>query len=74
MVAQERDGGCGFGDALPNDRAAQAFRNGQQAQPASAPAPVAAAPAPAPVAAGGAQTAGAKFVSLSFFKHGKANF
>jgi len=26
IVAQERDGGCGFGDAQPNDRAAQALR------------------------------------------------
>ncbi|KAF2113114.1 hypothetical protein BDV96DRAFT_648724 [Lophiotrema nucula] len=26
VVAQERDGGCGFGDAQPNDNAAQALR------------------------------------------------
>jgi hypothetical protein len=26
IVAQERDGGCGFGDAQPNDRAAKALR------------------------------------------------
>ncbi|KAG5294236.1 hypothetical protein I7I48_10698 [Histoplasma ohiense] len=26
VVAQERDGGCGFGDAQPNDNAAVAFR------------------------------------------------
>ncbi|OJD27325.1 hypothetical protein ACJ73_01277 [Blastomyces percursus] len=26
VVAQERDGGCGFGDAQPNDNAAAAFR------------------------------------------------
>lgn len=30
VIAQERDGGCGFGDGTPNDRAAQAFRNGQK--------------------------------------------
>ncbi|KAF2281057.1 uncharacterized protein EI97DRAFT_429140 [Westerdykella ornata] len=33
VIAQERDGGCGFGDAQPNDRAAQQFRNGQGAAP-----------------------------------------
>src|SRR4051794_28434893 len=26
IIAQERDGGCGFGDAQPNDNAAQALR------------------------------------------------
>lgn len=26
VVAQERDGGCGFGDAQPNDRAAKALQ------------------------------------------------
>ena len=26
IVAQERDGGCGFGDAQPNDTAAQKLR------------------------------------------------
>lgn len=35
VVAQERDGGCGFGDAQPNDRAARIFRG---EQPAAAPA------------------------------------
>lgn len=25
VIAQTRDGGCGFGDAQPNDRAAKAF-------------------------------------------------
>ena len=29
VIAQERDGGCGFGDAQPNDIAAQKFRAGQ---------------------------------------------
>ncbi|KIV97785.1 hypothetical protein PV10_01493 [Exophiala mesophila] len=36
VVAQERDGGCGFGDGTPNDRAAQAFRNGGATSPAPA--------------------------------------
>jgi hypothetical protein len=26
VIAQERDGGCGFGDAQPNDNAAQALQ------------------------------------------------
>ncbi|OBT61736.1 hypothetical protein VE03_09176 [Pseudogymnoascus sp. 23342-1-I1] len=30
IVAQERDGGCGFGDAQPNDTAAQALTGGAQ--------------------------------------------
>ncbi|KAF2750003.1 hypothetical protein M011DRAFT_456723 [Sporormia fimetaria CBS 119925] len=28
VIAQERDGGCGFGDGVPNDRAALAFFGG----------------------------------------------
>jgi hypothetical protein len=36
IVAQERDGGCGFGNAQPNDNAAQALRGGAPAQPTSA--------------------------------------
>ncbi|OAL32673.1 hypothetical protein AYO20_07831 [Fonsecaea nubica] len=40
IVAQERDGGCGFGDAQPNDNAAQLLRGGQPTSAAtSAPAP-----------------------------------
>ena len=38
IVAQQRDGGCGFGDAGPNDRAAQALRGGPP-QPSSQPLP-----------------------------------
>lgn len=30
IVAQERDGGCGFGDAQPNDTAAQALRGNRR--------------------------------------------
>lgn len=40
IVAQERDGGCGFGNAQPNDDAARALRGGgasPQAPPAAAP-------------------------------------
>ncbi|KAF8653545.1 hypothetical protein AX16_003908 [Volvariella volvacea WC 439] len=56
IVAQERDGGCGFGDPVPNDRAAQILRGGS---PAPAPAPAPAPPAPpagnSPVIAPGTQ-------------------
>ncbi|KAF8663584.1 hypothetical protein AX16_000928 [Volvariella volvacea WC 439] len=50
IIAQERDGGCGFGDSVPNDRAAQALRGGQASPPPAAPAAPArnAAPAVAP--------------------------
>ncbi|KAL9115894.1 MAG: hypothetical protein Q9227_000262 [Pyrenula ochraceoflavens] len=36
IVAQERDGGCGFGNAQPNDNAAQALRGSSAASPAAA--------------------------------------
>lgn len=29
IIAQERDGGCGFGDAVPNDNAARLLRGGR---------------------------------------------
>ena len=70
IIAQERDGGCGFGDAQPNDTAAQALRGGAaapavQAAPAS-PAPAPAAPA-APAAnnnpAGSGNGAGTQFIT-----------
>lgn len=35
IVAQERDGGCGFGDAQPNDNAAQSLRGEQPTTPAT---------------------------------------
>lgn len=44
IVAQERDGGCGFGDGVPNDRAAQALRGNVASAPAPAPAPQSPAP------------------------------
>jgi hypothetical protein len=46
VVAQERDGGCGFGDAQPNDRAAVALGFPSR-QPAAAPATPAAPTTPA---------------------------
>ncbi|KND01257.1 uncharacterized protein SPPG_03071 [Spizellomyces punctatus DAOM BR117] len=49
VIAQERDGGCGFGDAQPNDRAARVFRGQAPAAPA---AKKQAAPAAAPAAPG----------------------
>ncbi|KAH8600712.1 hypothetical protein B0O99DRAFT_681585 [Bisporella sp. PMI_857] len=56
VVAQERDGGCGFGDATPNDRAAQAFRGAQVTAPANAAAnQPAATPAASPAKAPGTQ-------------------
>lgn len=58
VIAQERDGGCGFGDAQPNDIAAQAFFNGQ----AAAAAPPAAA-APAAPATGAGNGAGTQFIT-----------
>lgn len=62
VVAQERDGGCGFGDAQPNDKAAQALTGGAAGatSPATAAtATVASAPAAAPAAATGASSAAA---------------
>lgn len=60
VVAQERDGGCGFGDAQPNDNAAKALTGGASASTAIAansPATAATAPAAAPAAATGASSA-----------------
>lgn len=57
IVAQERDGGCGFGDAQPNDLAAQALTGG--ATDANADAPAAGAGAAAANASTAAAAAGA---------------
>ena len=46
VIAQTRDGGCGHGDAQPNDIAAQAFFSSQSAAMAGATSPAAAAAAP----------------------------
>lgn len=43
VIAQTRDGGCGHGDAQPNDIAAQAFFSSQSAGAAAATVPAAAA-------------------------------
>ncbi|KAI5814539.1 hypothetical protein BZA77DRAFT_318551 [Pyronema omphalodes] len=48
VIAQERDGGCGFGNAVPNDTAARAFRAGQNVAAPAAASPVAPAAAAAP--------------------------
>ena len=39
VIAQERDGGCGFGDNVPNDNAAQLLTGGGNGAAAPAPAP-----------------------------------
>ncbi|THU86539.1 hypothetical protein K435DRAFT_782802 [Dendrothele bispora CBS 962.96] len=72
VIAQERDGGCGFGDASPNNRAAQAIQGpnaeaapGVNNNTASAPAP--AAPAAnngaAGAAAGSGKPPGTQFIT-----------
>ncbi|KFY34172.1 hypothetical protein V494_06998 [Pseudogymnoascus sp. VKM F-4513 (FW-928)] len=60
VVAQERDGGCGFGDAQPNDTAAQALTGGTQTNNGNAAAGNAAAgqAASGQAAAGQAASAG----------------
>ncbi|KAF2794620.1 hypothetical protein K505DRAFT_324656 [Melanomma pulvis-pyrius CBS 109.77] len=63
VIAQTRDGGCGFGDAQPNSNAAQAL--GFDVQPAAAAAPPAPA-APAPAAAAPAATSAAKAPGTQF--------
>ncbi|KAI0345921.1 hypothetical protein BDW22DRAFT_1343174 [Trametopsis cervina] len=50
VIAQERDGGCGFGNASPNNNAAQAIQ-GPNAEAAPGVKAAAAAPAPPPPAA-----------------------
>ena len=57
-MAQERDGGCGFGDAQPNDNAARKLRGEAPATSAASAADSAATPAPttaAPSVAPGSQ-------------------
>jgi len=61
VVAQERDGGCGFGDQTPNDNAVKALRGGAQTAPATQ-AATAAEPAAAP-AAGEAKAPGTQFIT-----------
>ena len=56
IIAQTRDGGCGFGDAQPNDVAAKALQGGQT------PAPAAGGQAAAP-SGGAAKVAGTQFIT-----------
>ncbi|THU95428.1 hypothetical protein K435DRAFT_798143 [Dendrothele bispora CBS 962.96] len=69
VIAQERDGGCGFGDASPNNRAAQAIQGpnaeaapGVNNNTASAPAPAANNGA-AGAAAGSGKPPGTQFIT-----------
>jgi len=52
VIAQTRDGGCGFGEAAPNNRAAIAIQGPNATRAPGVPAP-GSAPAPAPAAGGG---------------------
>jgi hypothetical protein len=65
VIAQTRDGGCGFGDAQPNSNAAQAL--GFSVQPsasAATPAPAAQVPAPpAPAGTTAAKAPGTQFIT-----------
>ena len=64
VVAQERDGGCGFGDAQPNDRAAQALTGGGQRAAASPSAAGQAAAAPTGISPTGTGNApGTQFIT-----------
>jgi hypothetical protein len=64
VIAQERDGGCGFGDAQPNNIAALAFFSSQSAAAAAAATPVAAAQAaPASSNKGPGNKAGTQFIT-----------
>jgi len=64
IVAQERDGGCGFGNAQPNDNAAQALRGGTPAS-SSAPAANTAASRPPTSSNGAGNGAGKQFITGS---------
>ncbi|KFY01584.1 hypothetical protein O988_02654 [Pseudogymnoascus sp. VKM F-3808] len=61
VVAQERDGGCGFGDAQPNDTAAQALTGGTSANGNAATGQAAASGAGAGTSA--APAAGSQFIT-----------
>ncbi|KAF7508983.1 hypothetical protein GJ744_008539 [Endocarpon pusillum] len=74
IVAQGRDGGCGFGDAQPNDKAAKALgfqgtspaNGGGAAAPAggaAAPATSSAAPAAGAAAGGSGKAPGTQFIT-----------
>ena len=57
-MAQERDGGCGFGNAQPNDDAARALAGGT---PASV--PTASSPSTSQVASSTSAAAGTQFIT-----------
>jgi hypothetical protein len=59
-VAQERDGGCGFGEAQPNDNAARALAGGT---PASV--PISSSPSPSQLtsSSSAASAAGTQFIT-----------
>ncbi|KAF1950360.1 hypothetical protein CC80DRAFT_578241 [Byssothecium circinans] len=61
VIAQERDGGCGFGDAQPNDTAAQALTGG--ASNANVQAAANPAPAPADSSSASAKAPGTQFIT-----------
>ncbi|KAK7025464.1 hypothetical protein VNI00_015992 [Paramarasmius palmivorus] len=65
VIAQERDGGCGFGDPQPNDRAARVFRGEAPAAPAT--------PPPANNGAGGAAAGSGKPPGTQFITGPCAN-
>ncbi|KAI0707537.1 hypothetical protein C8T65DRAFT_650846 [Cerioporus squamosus] len=60
IIAQERDGGCGFGDAQPNDNAARVLR-GQAPATAAAAAP--AAPSAPAASSGSGKPPGTQFIT-----------
>lgn len=62
VIAQERDGGCGFGDPQPNDRAAQALTGGASSANGNANA----APSMTAAATGAAGTSSAKAPGTQF--------
>ncbi|KAG7088548.1 hypothetical protein E1B28_012530 [Marasmius oreades] len=66
IIAQERDGGCGFGNATPNDDAARKLRGQAPAAPAGGAAPPAAPPAnngAGGAAAGSGKAPGTQFIT-----------
>ncbi|ELR09943.1 hypothetical protein GMDG_04419 [Pseudogymnoascus destructans 20631-21] len=63
VVAQERDGGCGFGDAKPNDTAAKALTGGASANNGNAVAGQAAAGQAVAASTSAAAAPGSQFIT-----------
>ncbi|KAI3604024.1 biotrophy-associated secreted protein 2 [Moniliophthora roreri] len=63
IVAQERDGGCGFGDPQPNDNAARVLRGQAPASPANPATPPATNNGAGGAAAGSGKPAGTQFIT-----------